>query len=167
MHRNQEAELTNKLEYKEMEVQNVRIEAERERQAVIDQHRAREEKLEFEMQNLLSQLEMERQNMEKNKAMVIETLAKKTELDAQLAKLKVQYQKEAEKANSFSNKYRSEQQARMMEVAEAQRKVDSLREVADRQAQDSEKRIGQLQQELLVKEKEKNDAVQAVLHETK
>jgi hypothetical protein len=167
MHRNQEAELTNKLEYKEMEVQNVRIEAERERQAVIDQHRAREEKLEFEMQNLLSQLEMERQNMEKNKAMVIETLAKKTELDAQLAKLKVQYQKEAEKANSFSNKYRSEQQARMMEVAEAKRKVDSLREVADRQAQDSEKRIGQLQQELLVKEKEKNDAVQAVLHETK
>ena len=136
-----------------MEVANIRIEAERERQAVIDRHRAREERLEFETENLLRQLEAEKANMEANKELIKQTLIEKNKLDSELAQIKEQF-------NTEAAMHLVEQEARRSEI-------ENLQESAQLQADQAEQRIADLQTQLATREQEKEEAILAIQQEMK
>lgn len=151
--RHQEAELTNKLEVTQLQVSNIRIEAERERQAVIDRHRAREERLEFETENLLRQLEAEKKNMAANKELIQQTLIEKNKLDSELAQIK-------EKFNTETATYQAEREARRSEF-------DNMQKTAQLQSDQAEQRIADLQMQLAIREQEKEEAILAIQKEMK
>jgi hypothetical protein len=136
-----------------VEVANIRIEAERERQAVIDRHRAREERLEFETENLLRQLEAEKANMEANKELIKQTLIEKNKLDSELAQIKEQF-------NTEAAMHLVEQEARRSEI-------ENLQESAQLQADHAEQRIADLQTQLATREQEKEEAILAIQQEMK
>jgi chromosome segregation ATPase len=136
-----------------VEVANIRIEAERERQAVIDRHRAREERLEFETENLLRQLEAEKTNMEANKELIKQTLIEKNKLDSELAQIKEQF-------NTEAAMHLIEQEARRSEI-------ENLQESAQLQADQAEQRIADLQTQLATREQEKEEAILAIQQEMK
>jgi len=160
--KNQEVELTNKLEYAGEEVATVRVEAERERQVVIDRHRAREERLEGEMQGLLKELGAERETMRNNKDSIKENLARKEELDAELAELQQRFDSQAQ---SWSSKYDAELEARRIEVAETQKKIEGMEGSAQLAAGEAEKRVADLQEQLAIKEKKKEESILAIQQE--
>ena len=159
MARQQEVELTHKLV---AEVENVRVEANRERQAVIERHRAREEHLEFETHNLIRLLEAEKKKMDANNQLIRETEATRVALDAEITHLKQRFNAENEK---ISVKYIAEQEARKVEVADAQRQVDELQASARMLSDQAEKRIADLLDQLSIKEKQKEEAVLAIKKE--
>jgi hypothetical protein len=160
--RHQEVELTDKLEVKDREAKNVKIEAERERRTSIGRHRAREERLEHDTQTLLKALEAEKENLETNKDVIKQNLVRQAELNAELEELKQRLVAETE---NWSVKYQAEQEARRLEVAEAQRKVDEMQASAQLVADQTEQRLSSLQEKLSTKEEQKEEAILAIKNE--
>ncbi|KAI2496197.1 hypothetical protein MHU86_18292 [Fragilaria crotonensis] len=154
-----EAELTHQLE---SEVQNVRIAADRERQEVMERYRAREERLSFETENLTRLLETEKQKMEANNQLIRQTEATRVALDAEITQLKQRFNAESEK---MSAQYVAEQEARKVEVAEAQRQIDEVQASARVLSDQAEKRITDLQEQLSIKEKQKEEAILSIQKE--
>ncbi len=147
------AELTNKLEVTQLEVVKITNEAQRERQEVIDRHRAHEERLEFETENLLRQLEAEKKNLKANKELIEQTLIENNLLDAELARIKEQF-------NSKTAAYQAEEQARRSEV-------EKLQKCANVQADKAEARLADLQKQLTNREKENKEAILAFQKDVK
>jgi hypothetical protein len=143
-------------------LENVRVEASRERQAVIERYRAREEHLEFETLNLIRLLEAEKKKMEANNQLIRETEATRVALDAEITHLKQRFNAENEK---MSAKYIAEQEARKLEVSDAQRQVDEVQASARMLSDQAEKRITDLLDQLSIKEKQKEEAILAIQNE--
>lgn len=159
MERQQEVELTQKLE---IEVKNVRVEASRERQEVMERYREREECLEVETRNLIRQLNAEKQKMEANNQLIRETEATRLALDAEIAQLKQRFNVENQK---ISAQYVADQEARKVEVANAQRQVEEVQTSARMLTEQAEQRITDLLDQLSTKEKQKEDAIIAMQKE--
>jgi hypothetical protein len=159
MARQQEVELTQKLE---IEVKNVRVEASRERQEVMERYREREERLEVETRNLIRQLNAEKQKMEANNQLIRETEATRVALDDEIAQLKQRFNVENQK---ISAQYVAEQEARKVEVANAQRQVDEVQASARMLGEQAEQRITDLLDQLSAKEKQKEEAIIAMQKE--
>ena len=120
---------------------------------MIDRHRAREERLEFETENLLRQLEAEKKNMAANKELIQQTLIEKNKLDSELAQIK-------EKFITETATYQAEREARRSEF-------DDMQKSAQLQADQAEQRIADLQMQLAIREQEKEEAILAIQKEMK
>ena len=100
--------------------------------------------------------------MDANNQLIRQTEATRVALDAEITKLKQRFNAESEK---ISAKYIAEQDARKVEVAEAQRQIDEVEASARVLSDQAEKRIADLQEQLSIKEKQKEDAVLSIQKE--
>lgn len=142
----------------------MKVEAERERQSVIDRHWAREEILEGEMQYILQELGAEREMMRANKASIEANLARKEELDAELTELQERFDNQAQ---TWSSRYDAGLEARRIEVAESQKKIDEMEQKSKLAAQHAEQRVADLQEQLTIKEDKKEESIRAIQEQMK
>ena len=129
---------------------------------MIERFRAREERLSFETENLTRLLDTEKQKMEANKQLIRQTEATRVALDAEIAQLKQQFNAESE---IISAQYMAEQEARKAEVAEAQRQIDEVQASARVLGDQAEERITDLQGQLSIKERQKEEAIVSIKKE--
>lgn len=147
-----------------VEVTNTKIEAEREKMAVIDEYKTREARIQVEMVALNKLLEEEKGKFGVNRELTHRMLAQRVELDAELGTLKRDHE---QRHTQWSAKFQQDQEARRVEVAQAKFSLEQQQDQALAESEALQRRVSSLQSQVEAKERQKLAAVLAIKDEMK
>lgn len=144
------------------QVTTLKEEAEQEKQALLDSHAARESELQTELTDLQVLLEHQQTKMVENQQEASRLVAERALLDTELTTLKNTYEQESA---GWTLKYQHEQEARQVEVQQAQEEIKVQQEQAAANAAEYQLKLTELQATVSQKEEEKKAAVSAIQQE--
>lgn len=147
-----------------MEMTNLKIEANRDKMAVVKEHKAREQQLKNEIEGFNQILKAEKEAMMINKELTDRILAQRVEIDAELGHLKRLYETDSK---TWDSKYVAEYNARRIDVTHAQEQMQELQKNADLAMAEAEARQMKLAEQMASKEKQQQAAVLAIKDDMK
>lgn len=141
------------------EVTNVKLDAHKEKMAVIAKYEAREDVLQNEISRLHNVIDGEKENLRINQGMTNNILAQRIEIDLELGLLRREYKL---KGHRWSKQRQDEQKAHQLSAAKAKQELQDHQQQAMEHAAELHEHVLLLEKQLAAKERLKQAAIMSI-----